>query len=115
MAGALAVALHDRFRELEWLSGGSTGDDACDLTADGVKACEAMGIDIDATRTLRRRFAFACVDWSERRPHIGGALGAALLKVALHRKWVVQDLDSRVLSVTRAGKRDMRTRFGVRD
>lgn len=115
MAGAWAVALHDRFRDLRWLSGSSAGDGAYDLTADGVQACEALGIDIDRTRALRRRFAFACVDWSERRPHIGGALGAALLRVALHRKWVVQDLDSRILSVTRTGKRDMRTRFGLED
>ena len=52
-------------------------------------AFEALGIDVEATRAQRRRFAFACVDWSERRPHIGGALGAALLGAALKRRWVV--------------------------
>jgi hypothetical protein len=66
-------------------------------------------------RSLRRRFAYACVDWSERRPHIGGAVGAALLSVALKRKWVVQELDSRALAVTGAGRREMRARFGLRD
>jgi hypothetical protein len=40
-------------------------------------------------------------------------LGAALLEVALKRKWVTQDLDSRALSVTGLGRREMRTRFGV--
>src|SRR5438552_15262890 len=49
---------------------------------------------------LWRRFACACLDWRERRPHVGGALGAALLKIALERKWIVQNLDSRALSVT---------------
>jgi hypothetical protein len=53
------------------------------------------------------------VDWSERRPHIGGALGAALLKIALKRKWVVQDLASRALTITRSGHREMRNRFGI--
>jgi DNA-binding transcriptional ArsR family regulator len=113
MAGTLAVSLHDRFKELKWLSDASAAGDAYDLTKDGAKAFEALGIDLEATRTLRRRFAFACLDWSERRPHVGGALGAAVLNVALKRKWVIQDLDSRALSVTRAGRRDMLTRFGL--
>jgi DNA-binding transcriptional ArsR family regulator len=107
MAGAVAVSFHDRFNELGWLRALSAGDDAYDLTERGAKELEALGIDIVATRNLRRRFAYACVDWSERRPHIGGALGAALLKVALKRNWVVQDLDSRALSVTRIGRREM--------
>src|SRR6266513_1385340 len=84
-----------------------------DLTSDGTKAFEALGIDIQATRMLRRRFACACLDWSERRPHVGGALGAALLRVALERKWVVQDLDSRALGVTSLGRRETLTRFGL--
>jgi DNA-binding transcriptional ArsR family regulator len=114
MAGTVGVSLHDRFKALGWLSEGSKGSDgAYDLTRDGTKAFEALGIDIEATRALRRRFACACLDWSERRPHVGGALGAALLKVALKRKWVVQDLDSRALGVTSLGRREMRTRFGI--
>jgi hypothetical protein len=64
-------------------------------------------------RTLRRRFAFACVDWSERRPHVGGAMGAALLNVALKRKWIIQDPDCRALTLTRAGRREMQNRFGL--
>ena len=113
MAGTVAVSLHDRFKALRWLSAVPAGDTAYDLTNAGAKALDALGIDLDATRTLRRRFAFACLDWSERRPHIGGALGAALLQVALNRKWVVQDLDNRALSVTKAGRREMLTRFGL--
>jgi hypothetical protein len=53
------------------------------------------------------------VDWSERRPHLGGALGAAVLNIALKRKWLVQDLDSRALSVTSFGRREMLHRFGL--
>jgi DNA-binding transcriptional ArsR family regulator len=114
MAGSVAVALHDRFRALKWLSPASD-DNTYELTGAGARACDALGLDIDAARALRRRFAFACVDWSERRPHLGGALGAALLKTALKKKWVVQDPDSRALSVTAAGRRDMRARFGLED
>ena len=70
-----------------------------------------MGIDLDETLILRRRFAVGCLDWSERRPHLGGALGAALLQLALQRKWVVQDLEGRALSVTIRGKREFAARF----
>ena len=115
MAGTLAVAIHDRLTTLRWLAPASTGGNGYDLTETGGRGCEALGIDVEATRTLRRRFAFACVDWSERRPHIGGALGAALLNAALKKKWVVPDLDSRALSITTSGRREMRARFGLQD
>ncbi len=115
IAGTLGVSLHDRFMALGWLSGGSGVTNAYDLTPDGAKAFGALGIDVEATRTLRRRFAYACVDWSERRPHLGGAVGAALLNIALKRKWVTQDLDSRALTITGVGRREMLIRFGLRD
>jgi DNA-binding transcriptional ArsR family regulator len=115
MAGRVGVLLHDRFNALGWLAGSNAKDNAnaYDLTPNGTKAFEALGIDIAAIRTLRRRFACACLDWSERRPHVGGALGAALLTVALKKKWVLQDLDSRVLDVTSIGRREMLARFGL--
>jgi DNA-binding transcriptional ArsR family regulator len=107
MAGSLGVALHDRLQVLGWLSADY------DVPAPAIKAVEALGIDVDATRALRRKFACACLDWSERRPHLGGALGAAFLKIALKRKWVTQDLDSRALDVTSLGRREMLSRFGL--
>lgn len=114
MAGHLGVLLHDRFTQLGWLTHVSTtDDDSYDLSATGVAAFESLGIDVEETRRLRRRFAYACLDWSERRPHIGGALGAALLKVALKKRWVSQDLDSRAIRVTNAGRRELSVRFGV--
>jgi len=113
LAGTLGVSLHDRFRALRWLTPGPADSDVYDVSPSGKTAFEALGIDVEATRTLRRRFAFACLDWSERRPHIGGALGAAVLKVALKRRWVIQDLDSRVLTITKTGRREMLIRFGL--
>ena len=78
-----------------------------------MKAFEALGIDLAATRALRRRFACACLDWSERRFHVGGALGAAFLKIVLKRKWLVEELDSRALSLTTLGRRELLARFGL--
>jgi DNA-binding transcriptional ArsR family regulator len=113
IAGALGVALHDRLKALGWLSGAAGDDTQYDLTAEGTAGLAAMGIDVEEIRGLRRTLAYACVDWSERRPHVGGAVGAALLKMALMRKWVVQELDGRALRVTAAGRREMRARFGL--
>jgi len=114
IAGTLGVLLHDRFNSLGWLSTNLQGsDNTYDLTRDGTKALQALGIDLEAIRRLRRRFACACLDWSERRPHIGGALGAALLNVALTKRWLVQDLDGRALGVTSRGRRELLTRFGI--
>lgn len=115
IAGTLGVTLHDRFKTLGWLSDAAESENAYQLTPNGTKALEVLGIDLEAIRKQRRCFAYACVDWSERRPHVGGAVGAALLNVALKRKWVIQDLDSRALTVTKIGRREMRARFGLRD
>jgi DNA-binding transcriptional ArsR family regulator len=118
IAGALGVALHDRIKAMGWLSGGATesgAENAYELTPRGTKAFAELGIDVEANRALRRRFAYACVDWSERRPHLGGAVGAALLNMARARKWVIQELDCRALAITRVGRREMRARFGLRD
>ncbi|MFZ0285313.1 MAG: helix-turn-helix transcriptional regulator [Terriglobales bacterium] len=115
IAGTLGVLLHDRLKTLGWLTSRSTGpEDAYDLTKNGSQALEALGIDVAATRELRRRLAFACLDWSERRAHLGGAVGAALLELALKRKWVVQEPGTRALSITGFGRREMLSRFGLR-
>jgi DNA-binding transcriptional ArsR family regulator len=112
MAGRVAVVLNKRLTELEWLR--ATAQDTYELSEKGNAALTELGVDIDATRALRRRFACACLDWSERRPHLGGALGAALLKLALRRQWVRQDLDSRALKITKQGWRALESRFGIR-
>jgi DNA-binding transcriptional ArsR family regulator len=110
IAGVLGVGLHDRLLRLAWLARDA---DMYRVTAKGAKEFAALGIDLEEIRTQRRRFAYACVDWSERRPHIGGALGAALLSVALRRRWVAQELDCRALRVTGLGRREMLSRFGL--
>ncbi|MGO4379365.1 ArsR/SmtB family transcription factor [Pseudoduganella sp. RAF53_2] len=111
MAGTIAVRLHDHFAEQGWLA--TNGDNEYALTPEGEQQFVQLGLDLQAMRKLRRRFACPCLDWSERRPHLGGALGAALLQLALKKGWVEQDLDSRALSVPPKGQRQMLAAFGL--
>lgn len=114
MAGRLGVLLHNRLQALGWISAVSAGaDKGYEVTLAGSSALASLGLSIPEIRSLRRKFAYPCMDWSERQPHLGGALGAALLKAVLRLKWVVQDLDSRSLRLTRRGRREMAARFGV--
>jgi DNA-binding transcriptional ArsR family regulator len=109
IAGRLGVFLHDRFTSLAWLTA------AYEPTPSGTEGFSALGIDLGATLARRRRFACACLDWSERRPHLGGALGAAVLQTALRRRWLTKDLDSRALDLTELGRRELTRRLGGLD
>ena len=110
MAGTAGVALHDRLHAQGWLR---TEGDVYELTAEGAVALESLGLDIESARRSRRRFACACLDWSERRPHLGGALGAARLQLSLRRGWVRQALDGRALTLTPKAQREMPELFGL--
>lgn len=112
LAGAVAVGLHDRLMSSRWLVATRSGD-AYDLSDAGARALAAMGVDVDFARAQRRRFAFGCLDWSERRPHLGGALGAAVLSLALKKKWVARQFETRALTVTAPGRREFHARFGL--
>ncbi|RON31219.1 MULTISPECIES: ArsR/SmtB family transcription factor [Pseudomonas] len=111
MAGTLAVLLHDRMIEAGWLL--ETDEQVYQLSDSGEALFEGLGIDVKDLSTLRRRFACPCLDWSMRRPHLGGALGAALLQTAIKRKWVTQDLDSRALALTAVGRKELSSRFAA--
>jgi DNA-binding transcriptional ArsR family regulator len=114
MGGTLAVALHDCVLAKGWLAQADGAEGPTYATTDeGEQALKALGVDLEAAQGARRRFAFGCLDWSERRPHVGGALGAALLGVALKRKWVLRELDSRALEITTHGLSELRSRFGI--
>lgn len=113
MAGSLAVSLHDRLIELGWLTIPGEERQDYELTKSGERALADLGIDLDATRKLRRRFAYPCMDWSMRREHLAGALGAALFELAQRRQWVRQDLDSRALTLTALGHKALRSKFGI--
>lgn len=113
IAGALGVGLHDRLIALDWIERAAGDKDNYRIGRAGAAGFAGLGLDVTTWAANRRRLAYACLDWSERRPHVGGTVGAALLGVALKRRWVTEELDSRALRITALGKREMAARFGL--
>lgn len=111
MAGTVAVAMHDQLHAQAWLLDDG-GEGEYHLSEAGAAGMAALGIDVPQLLRQRRRFACACLDWSERRAHLGGALGAAILQLALRRRWAERELDSRSLRISPAGERRLLAAFG---
>ncbi|GAA3605850.1 metalloregulator ArsR/SmtB family transcription factor [Kineosporia mesophila] len=83
LAGPAGVLLHDALRDH-----GQVAEDA--VTPTGVSCFDALGIDVDRLRRGRRPLLKTCLDWTERRPHLAGALPAALLVAFTDRGWTVR-------------------------
>lgn len=77
------------------------------LTEDGERIFADLGIDVAAARRRRRHFARSCLDWSERRPHLAGALGAALAEHLLDWGWISHEPGGRTVRITSAGRREI--------
>jgi len=107
MAGVVAVALHDRLVALRWLT-----DDSSLVSDIGRAELSRIGIHL-VRSTSRRRLAFGCLDWSERRPHSGGLLGAAILTTFETKRWVIRQPDSRELMLTIKGSKALNDHFGL--
>ena len=82
------------------------------MTKDGALTLAAFGIDLEAVRRSRRRFAGACLDWTQRRPHLNGALGAAVLSRLLNLSWFERGRTRRALRLTEAGREGLAETFG---
>jgi DNA-binding transcriptional ArsR family regulator len=102
MAGELSVQVFERLVQRGLLTPHGTSLDA---TPEGVARFADWGIDLSAQKSRRRRFACTCPDWSERRPHLGGALGAALLDTWSAQGWVERTDRPRILRITPSGHR----------
>lgn len=111
LAGTLAVSLLEHLIAEGWLERGVQR--LYLLQPRGERGLAAWGVDLDAARAARRLFACACLDWSERRPHLAGALGAALLDAALRQRWLVRDADSRAVQVSAKGRREWLAPIGL--
>jgi DNA-binding transcriptional ArsR family regulator len=114
LAGALGVRLTDALVSMGALHQAGL---EYQVTDDGVARMRSLGLDVAAMGQLadrrRRALARACLDWSERRYHVAGALGAALLTRLLELRWVERIPAGRALGVTAIGRRALRREFGV--
>ena len=104
LAGDLAVMMFDRFIERRLLA---RRDDEVRVTREGQNFFSCAGIDIDALDGGRRPLCRPCLDWSERRSHLGGMLGAAILDHVVARRWAVCDAKSRVVRFSATGEQKM--------
>jgi DNA-binding transcriptional ArsR family regulator len=98
LAGRTGVAFADSLVT----RGALSMHDGAFILGDASHFTDAFGIDVNALRS-RRPLLRTCIDWTEQRPHVAGALGAALLDVMLTRGWVRRRPDGRALNVTPEG------------
>jgi DNA-binding transcriptional ArsR family regulator len=110
LAGRLGVAVTEALVARGHLR---SGRDAFALTASGESWLRSLAVDVEALGEQRRGFALRCQDWSERRPHLAGAVGAAVLQRFLERGYVARLPRERALRVTPAGEHALRRELGV--
>jgi hypothetical protein len=110
IAGTLGVGLADRLIEHEHVI---LGDEAGEVTPAGAEFLGKLGVDLSHARAKRRVFCRPCLDWTERRPHIGGAVGAALASRCFELKWIERVRDGRALTITPAGRRGLLEQFAL--
>ncbi|MER6949298.1 helix-turn-helix domain-containing protein [Nonomuraea sp. NPDC000554] len=108
LAGRAGVALLEQLRQGGYLHGQ-------EVTEAGERLLGGLGVDVEAARAARRRFAPECLDWTERRAHLGGALGAAITTVLFERGWYRREAVPRAVTLTEAGREGLATLFSGKE
>ena len=108
LAGEVGVRLYEGLvlRRMIRLQG-----EAVELSSIGTTTFAALGVDVALLALRRRPLCRRCLDWSERRHHLGGSLGAALLQRMLALRWLHRAKDSRAVTVSPKGVAELRDRF----
>jgi DNA-binding transcriptional ArsR family regulator/predicted transcriptional regulator len=110
LAGSLAVRITDAIVDRGLLR--AVGRDY-QLTKKGAQWFSELGIDTGTLRKSGRVFARQCLDWSERRNHLAGALGSALAEHLFERGWIEHVRESRAVRITERGRRELKRRLGL--
>ena len=111
IAGRLGVAIADTLMARQYVV---LGEDGGEVTDAGAAFLAQFGADAAQCRRSRRAFCRPCLDWSERRWHIAGAVGAALLSRCLELGWLARERDTRALEITDKGRHGFAEIFGLR-
>jgi DNA-binding transcriptional ArsR family regulator len=110
LSGKIGVALTDRLLDMKFLE--VTGNDFV-LSVEGKESLRNFGVEVDADPRKRRHYARQCLDWSERRHHLAGSLGAAITKRLFELKWIERLPHGRAVRVTNAGIQGLADEFGL--
>lgn len=113
LAGSLGTGLFALMLKKGWLQDDADQPKQLQLTQRGEKALASLQVDLAAAQARRRQFACRCLDWSERRDHLGGALGAALAQQLQALHWIERRKHSREVKVTPQGAQGL-TALGLR-
>ncbi len=110
LAGRLGVALADSMTARDLIR---MDVDGGLVTPEGRQFLQAFGMDLDAAARSRRVFCRPCLDWSERRPHLAGAVGASIMDRCFELGWIRRQTGTRAVTVTPGGQDGFRRMFGV--
>jgi hypothetical protein len=110
LAGQLGVGIADCLITREQVI---LGTEAGEVTETGAAFLARLGVDLSTARARRRVFCRPCVDWTERRPHIGGAVGAAIATRCFELEWIERIRDGRALTITPVGRRALFETFDL--
>lgn len=110
LAGRLSVALTDALVARRYLV---LGDKVAEITTAGRRFLTEFGLERPTAPSTRRQFCRLCLDWTERRPHIAGLIGAALARRCFDLGWVERSKRSQAVRVTPRGRRGFRDTFDI--
>ena len=110
LAGRLSVDLTDAFVARDYVV---VDGEAAEITTAGSRFFTEFGLALPRLRPARRHFCRLCLDWTERRPHIAGAVGAALTRRYFDLGWMERMKSSHAVIVTPRGRRGFRDSFGI--
>ena len=111
LAGRIAVEMAEALESLKVIS--PCGEREYRMGSRGNKWFAKIGVEIDGLRRSRRSFAKECLDWTERKPHIAGALGAAIFSRFVALGWIARRSNTRAVRITQLGSREFHTRLGI--
>jgi DNA-binding transcriptional ArsR family regulator len=109
VAGTVGVAIADALQAGGYVT---LSDDGGELTDSGTRLLRHFGV-LPAPQTSRRIYCRPCLDWSERRYHVAGFVGAEICRCCLERRWLTRMRDTRALQLTPEGQRGLAETFGV--